>query len=165
MTWFGVKNGTAPMGLVAEDFVLRAISKSISGERTFNPSLTMLKNLCQVMSGDISNVANWNENSSVVRADDKVVDINDYRDNRENPEENIIKKRMIEHFLCHLKARDAECASVAEQILLGPAGTSIELSISLGRSVSDVENIKKRLRRFCQDYNEQHIEQPARGAL
>jgi DNA-directed RNA polymerase specialized sigma24 family protein len=161
--WRGQRWATAPMALSAKDFVQMAILKAMNGGRRYDPSKSLFHNLCQIVSSEVSNIVTSYENRHVDHADDdKIVDIRDYRD---TPEDDVVHKQLIHHLLTYLAERDAPAKQVAEQILLHERVKSPELSAELKRTVSDIENIKKRLRRLCIDYRQKHEQLPASGPV
>jgi len=141
------------MGLQAEDFVQMAIQKALSGERRYDPTKSLFKNFCQIISSEVSNVVSSYENRNVDHVDDEnIIDIHDYK--RETPESEAIYAQMVEQLLAYLDQRDPPARHVAEQIILYERVKSIELSVELKQPVSEIENIKKRLRRLCTQFQQ-----------
>jgi DNA-directed RNA polymerase specialized sigma24 family protein len=156
--WRGQQWATAPMGLLAEDFVQIAIKEAMSGERRYDSSKSLFKNLYQIVSSEISNVVQSYENKNVEHEDDdNIINFVDYRD---SPETAAIYTQMVDRFLIYLEARDLPAKQVAEQIILCDLVKSLELSVELRRPVSDIENTKKRLRRLCREYQQKHEGKP-----
>lgn len=155
--WRGQQWATAPMGLLAEDFVQTAIKEAMSGERRYDSSKSLFKNLCHIVSSEISNVVQSYENKNVEHEDDNIIN---FVDNRDSPETAAIYTQMADRFLIYLEARDPPAKQVAEQIILCNLVKSLELSVELRRPVSDIENIKKRLRRLCRKYQQEHEDKP-----
>jgi hypothetical protein len=151
------------MGLSSKDFVQTAVLKAINGERRYDLGKSLFHNLCQIISSEVSNVVQSYENRHVEHADDAtVVDIRDYRD---SPEEEVVHKQAARHLFAYLEQRDAAAKQVAEQIILYERAGSLELSVELKRTVSDIENIKKRLRRLCIKYRQEHEPASAPASL
>jgi DNA-directed RNA polymerase specialized sigma24 family protein len=152
--WRGQYQSTAPMGLLAGDFVQTAILKAMNGARRYDVSKSLFHNLCQIVSSEVSNLVQSYENRNFDYAEhEKVVDIRDYRD---TPEDDAVHKEAVHQLLGYLEERDASAKQVAEQIVLHGRVTSPELSVELKRSISDIENIKKRLRRLCIKYQQEY---------
>ena len=152
--WRGQHRATAPMGLMARDFVQTAILKAMNGERRHDGSKSLFHNLCQIISSEVSNVVQSYENRHVEHAEDeKIVDIRDYRD---TPEDDACTWQAVHHLLAYLEEQDATAKQVAEQMILHERVSSLELSVELARTVSDIENTKKRLRRLCIKYRQEH---------
>jgi DNA-directed RNA polymerase specialized sigma24 family protein len=147
------------MGQMAEDFVQTAIKEAMSGERQFDPTRSLFKNLCQIISSEVSNAVQSYENKNVKpETDDNIVL---FPDPRESPEASAVYKQIAERFLAYVETRDPPAKQVAEQIIYSGRGRSLELSVELRLPVSDIENIKKRLRRLCADFQQVHEGVPA----
>jgi DNA-directed RNA polymerase specialized sigma24 family protein len=158
--WRGQACATAPMALQAEDFVQMAIQEALSGERQYDPSRSLFQNFCQIISSEISNVVSSYENRNVDHADDeKIVDMQDYK--RDTPESAAIYNQMVERLLAYLAERDPPARQVAEQIIVYERVKSLELTVELKQPVSEIENIKKRLRRLCAKFRREHEQEPA----
>ena len=143
----------------AADFVQTAVEKAMSRQRSWDPNRSLFQNLWQVVSSEVSHAAASYENKNLNPVDEAVVQTSDYR---ENPEDVAIYRSQVDHLLNYLCSHDAAAASIANLILNFGITKSIELSVQLKRPVHEVENIKKRLRRHCQKYQqEQEIETPA----
>jgi hypothetical protein len=136
----------------ATDFVQTAIEKAMSRQRSWNPNLSLFQNLWQVVSSDVSHAAVSYENKNVDPVDETIVQISDCR---ANPEDSAISRSQVDHLLKYLCSHDAEAASIAHLILNAGVTKSSELSVELKRSVSEIKNIKKRLRRLCQKYRQE----------
>jgi hypothetical protein len=140
----------------ATDLIQTAIEKAMSRQRSWNPNLSLFQNLWQVISSEISHATVSYENKNYNPADESVVQVSDYH---ANPEDTAIYKSQVDHLLSYLRSRDPEAASIANLIVNFEVTRSRELSIQLNRSVREIENIKKRLRRHCQKY--QHEQEPS----
>jgi hypothetical protein len=136
----------------AADFVHDAFQKAMSGERSWDETRSLYQNLWQIVSSEISHAAESFENQNGDHIDDTIVQIKDYR---ETPEETTMKKMQVEHILNYLRSRDTEAATVGELILKKGISASLELSVQLGRKPREIDNIKKRLRRLCNTYQEE----------
>jgi hypothetical protein len=100
----------------------------------------------------VSHAAVSYENKNLNPVDETVVQTSDYR---EDPEDTAIYRSQVDHLLNYLRSHDADAASIANLILNVGITKSIELSVQLKRPVHEVENIKKRLRRHCQKYQQE----------
>jgi hypothetical protein len=136
----------------ATDFVHTALEKAMSRQRGWNPNLSLFQNLWQVVSSEMSHAAVSYENKNRNPVDETVVQISDCR---ENPEDTAIYRSQVDHLLNYLRSHDAEAANIANLILNVEITKSRELSIQLKRPVHEIENIKKRLRRHCQKYQQE----------
>jgi DNA-directed RNA polymerase specialized sigma24 family protein len=143
----------APVALLTEDFIQSALQKAMSGERGYDPTKTLFNNLCQIISSEISNAVNSYEYRNAHNPDDdKIINIQDFRP---SPEDSAIYDQTLADFLSYLESRDPLAKMAAEQILLYGITKSIELSVEMKLPVSDIENIKKRLRRLAAKYVEE----------
>jgi DNA-directed RNA polymerase specialized sigma24 family protein len=133
-----------------QDFVQRAIEKALSGERKFDSGKTLLHNLCQIVSSDISHEVESYNNRHVSFEDDAVVNMVDYR--QQSPEETAHYSHLARHFLDYLGSHDAAARTVADLMINSGITKSTEIAVHRGLSVSEIENIKKRLRRLTENY-------------
>jgi hypothetical protein len=138
----------------ATDFVQTAIEKAMSRQRSWDPNRSLFQNLWQVVSSEVSHAAVSYENRNFDSVDEAIVQISD---RRENPENTAIYRSELDHLLHYLSGHDAEAADVANLILNVGITKSIELSVQLKRPVHEIENIKKRLRRHCQKYQQEQV--------
>ena len=136
----------------ASDFVQTAIEKAMSRQRSWDPHRSLFQNLWQVVSSEVSHAAVSYENKKLDLIDETVVKVIDYR---ENPEDTAIYRSQLDHLLSYLHYHDADAAGIANLILNAGITKSIELSVQLKRPVHEIENIKKRLRRYCQRYQQE----------
>jgi hypothetical protein len=135
----------------ATDFVQTAIEKAISRQRSWDPNRSLFQNLWQIVSSEVSHAAVSYENKNLKHLDETVVRIIDCR---ENPEDTTSYRLEIDRLLNYLRSDDADAANIANLILNAGITKSIELSVALKRPVREIENIKKRLRRHCQRYEQ-----------
>jgi DNA-directed RNA polymerase specialized sigma24 family protein len=138
----------------AADFVHDAFQKAMSGQRNWDRTRSLYQNLWQIVSSEISHAAESYENKNSDHIDETVVQIKDYRD---TPEETTIKKTQVEHILTYLRSRDVEAAAVGELILKKGVTQSLEIGVQLERTTREIDNIKKRLRRLCNAYQEEQL--------
>jgi DNA-directed RNA polymerase specialized sigma24 family protein len=138
----------------ATDFVQTAIEKAMSRQRSWDPNRSLFQNLWQVVSSEVSHAAVSYENRNFDSVDEAIVQGSD---RRENPENTAIYRSELDHLLDYLSGHDAESADVANLILNVGITKSIELSVQLKRPVHEIENIKKRLRRHCQKYQQEQV--------
>ena len=135
----------------AADFVQTAIEKAMSRQRSWDPNRSLFQNLWQVVSSEVSHAAVSYENKNLKHIDETVIQINDCRD---NPEDTTSHRSEIDHLLKYLLTHDADAAIIANLILNAGITKSIDLSVKLERPVHEIENIKRRLRRHCQRYEQ-----------
>jgi len=81
--------------------------------------------------------------------DDTIINMADYR---ENPEDTAHYRQLVRNFLDYLEKRDKDARDVADLILNGDIIQSSELAVQLGKSVKDIDNTRKRLRRYARIY-------------
>jgi hypothetical protein len=136
----------------ATDFIQTAIEKAMSRQRSWDPNRSLFQNLWQVVSSEVNHAAVSYENKNLNPIDETVVKVIDYR---ENPEHSTIYRSEIDHLLNFLSSHDADVASIANLMLNLGITSSIELSVRVKRPVHEIENIKKRLRRHCQRYQQE----------
>jgi hypothetical protein len=136
----------------ATDFIHTAIQKAMSGQRVWDPTKSLYHNLWQIVSSEINHAATSYERVHVDPSDETIVQIRDYRD---TPEEASIHKSEIDHLMHYLNSRDRDAAAVADLLLTVGISNSMEVAVQLNRSVSEIDNIKKRLRRLCKNYAEE----------
>jgi len=136
----------------ATDFVQTAIEKAMSRQRSWDPDRSLIQNLWQIISSEISHAVVSYGNKKLDPVDETVAQINDYR---ENPEDTAIYRSQLDHLLSYLYFQDAEAASIANLILSVGMTKSRELSIQLKRPAHEIENIKRRLRRYCLKYQQE----------
>jgi len=132
-----------------QDFVQRAIEKALSKERSYDRRKTLFQNLCQIISSDISHEVLSYENKHTVPQDDTVINLIDYK---QNPEETTRYGEISRDLLCYLGSRDTLAKKIADLMINSDITKSTELSVTLGLSVRQVENAKKRLRRLTEGY-------------
>ena len=136
----------------ATDLIQTAIEKAMSRQRSWNPNLSLIQNPWQVIASEISHVVISYANKNHNPVDESVVQLSDYR---ANPEDTAIYRSQVDHLLSYLRSHDPEAASIANLIVNFEVTKSRELSIQLKRPVREIENIKKRLRRHCQKYQQE----------
>jgi hypothetical protein len=132
-----------------QDFVQRAIEKALSGERSYDRRKTFFQNLCQIISSDISHEVQSYENKHTVPEDDTVVNLVDYK---QNPEDTTHYGELVRDFLYYLGSRDDLAKEIADLMINSDITKSTELALTLGLSVQQIENAKKRLRRLTEHY-------------
>jgi hypothetical protein len=138
----------------ATDFVQTAIEKAMSRQRSWDPNRSLFQNLWQVVSSEVNHAAVSYENKNLDPVDEIVVQISDCR---ETPEDTAIYRSQLDHLLTYLHFQDADAARVANLIVNLGITKSIELSVQLKRPVHEIENIKKRLLRHCQKYQQEQV--------
>jgi RNA polymerase sigma factor (sigma-70 family) len=160
LLWRGQRNGVPPGAMSAQDLVHTAITKALSGERSYNPEQSLFINLCQVISSELSNVVRSSENRKVKMGDEEnIINLIDFRD---TPEEASIRDDTEDKFREFLRERDSTAAKMADRMILEGETSSLELAQALSMSQRDVENVKKRLRRLTLQYLERDRVLPPR---
>jgi DNA-directed RNA polymerase specialized sigma24 family protein len=151
LRWRGRRGGAIPGGKTAEDVVHDAIVKTISGERVWNQERdSLFKHLAGVISSDVNHSVTAVENTTTIQADDNVILFADHRD---NPEATIIRKSEEQRFFAHLETKKPSLRTLAELILYDPAGNSTtELAAKMNLSRTDVESLKRALRRATAEF-------------
>lgn len=150
--WRGQFQASVPGGFMAADFVQQAIQKAKEGKRSWDPTRTLFENFWQIISSDISHLVKSYENKNVdIEEDHKIVNLYTYK-----IEEEIHHKLLIEKYLSYIGSNDAEARSLAALMIHLGMTKSIELSVQLRKPVSEIENIKKRLRRLTKSYQSEH---------
>jgi len=139
--------------LSSEDFVFRAIEKTMSGTRHWNEArYPLVKHLLAVIHSDIGHVANSYENKSRIRAES----INDlFADDILQPDIFVQKTQEIETIKTYVKSQtdDIDMLNVIKAIVESELRSNKEISELLGISVKDVVNTKKRLKRLFKDFS------------
>jgi hypothetical protein len=75
----------------------------------------------------------------------------DYR--QQSAEETAHYSQLARHFLDYLGSHDAAARMVADLMINSGITKSDEIAVHRGLSVSEIENIKKRLRRLTENYS------------
>ncbi len=149
MVWRGEFRGHVPGGRTPHDAVQTAIEKFLAGERQWNWDKSDYENLWGAVSGVIINWGTSAENRTTTRGeDDKVVR---FPSPQPGPEDDAVWRSEHDRLLRYLRARDVEAAWVAE-LMLARDLNGPELAEEMGRSQQEIDNIKKRLKRFTKDY-------------
>jgi hypothetical protein len=138
------------------EFVHESFKKAINGQRNWDRTKSLYDNLRQIVSSEINHAAQHAaqsyEGKNVDTLDDAVVYIKDYR---ESQEDMLIYKSQVTHLLKFIYSKDRDAGGIAEIILHQGILKSSELGIQINKSVREIENIKKRLRRLCRLYQEE----------
>ena len=149
----------------AQDFVQRAILKALSGDRTYDRKKTLLENLCQIISSEISHETQSYDTKNVTSEDETIVNIEDYRG--ESPEDTTYYREMVRRYLDFLGSHDRVARDIADLMLNRYVTESEELAIQRGLSVREIENGKKRLGRltliFCRKQQRNCVKTLARS--
>jgi|GEM_PF-1354674 len=164
MTWRGRRDAVPPGAAEAEDFVNDAIVKTIAGLRVWpKDKCTLFQHLAGVVVSDISHAADAAENK-LTRADNTKESTSkgwppDSADERPDQEQQVLWQSEQRRVLGHLDEVDTRLAQMAELILIEDVDSSTELAERLDCSISEVANMRKRLKRalatFLLDEGEQ----------
>jgi len=99
----------------AQDFVQRAILKALSGDRTYDRKKTLLENLCQIISSEISHETQSYDTKNVTSEDETIVNTQDYRG--ESPEDTTYYLEMVPRYLDFLGSHDRVARDIADLML------------------------------------------------
>jgi DNA-directed RNA polymerase specialized sigma24 family protein len=143
------RGGAIPGGKTADDFVQDAIAKTLEWRRPWNGDCTLFKHLVGIISGDISHWVMSAENRRTVRSDEKVIQI---KDPRHSPETEAIQRAQVQHFFSFLEGKRPDLRLVAEFMLCDPDGSSHKLALKLGLSLTEVDSLKRALRRAIEQF-------------
>ena len=154
MRWRNKYDGSIPGGCEIEDFVHKAIIKTISGERKWDSKeRTIFKHLTGVISSEINHLSESKENELGIDGDDVLTTTSSQQLGFGfNPEQIAIAESEQIVFLEYLRCVDPQLKQLAELILSEGFRGSIEISNELGISVKNVNNLKKRLKRALKSY-------------
>lgn len=156
MTWRG-RRGEAPPGATeAEDYVNDAISKTLSGVRTWNPgNCTLFQHLAGVIVSDVSHAATSVENrTTMAPSGDPPSDRwpPDPADDSPDQEQAAEWKSEQRRLLRHLDGIDPELAVMAGLMLIHDMQESEGLAEAMDVPVSEIANRRKRLKRAVAAY-------------
>jgi hypothetical protein len=154
LRWRGKPSGPVPGGKTAKDIVHDAVVKTMSGQRIWNRDRTLFEHLAGVISGDVSHLVNSAENKRTLQADDeKILHIADHM---EDPETIAIRRCQEQRFFAYLEARKPAplLRQLAELILYDPGGHTSELAEKLNLSITELDNLKRTLRRATENFLE-----------
>ncbi|MGI9434091.1 MAG: hypothetical protein ACR2Q4_04555 [Geminicoccaceae bacterium] len=167
MTWRGRWNAVTPGTVEAEDFVNEAIAKTIAGVRFWSPeTCTLFQHLAGVVVSDISHAATAAENRLTLAGDG-----NSERDGGWPPdrideapgqEQTTVWRSEQRRLLDHLHAIDPVMGNMATLMLVEDIDESSQLARRLDRSVADIANLRKRMKRAVRAYLEPNHDQDQR---
>jgi len=157
MTWRGRRGAATPGAAEAEDFVNEAIAKTISGQRVWHQEkCTLFQHLAGVVVSDISHAAEAAENRLT-----RVEDVKESRsegwppdeaDQRPDQEQQALWRSEQRRVLGHLDGVDPRLAEMAELILIEDIDGSADLARRLDCSISEVANMRKRMKRALANF-------------
>ena len=130
-------------GRTSEDFVYDAVVKTILGRRPWRGKTTLFRHLTGAIRSEISNSFQAAERPVL----DQVVDV---ADSRAGPAEQLADEQEIAGFLNLLV--DESVRKVAVLMIFEGMTKPSEIAASMNISVSDANNIKRRLKRALQKY-------------
>lgn len=157
MTWRGRRGAATPGAAEAEDFVNEAIVKTMSGQRVWQKDKsTLFQHLAGVVVSDISHAAEAVENR-LTRADDATESRSedwppDKADQRPDQEQEALWRSEQRRVLGHLDGIDPRLAEMAELILIEDIDGSADLAERLDCSISEVANMRKRMKRALANF-------------
>lgn len=142
----------------AEDLAWSAIEKTLSGTRRWDPErIGLLQHLMGTISSDVYNHARKEmEISSDILFQAAAAEV---ASQDETPEEEIIRKNETESLLKYLQNKDETVAKIASIMILFGINSTPEIANIMQISVSEMYNLKKRLRRYLSEY-ERNQQQP-----
>lgn len=157
MTWRGQCNAINPGAAEAEDFVNEAIAKTMAGVRVWSrDTCTLFQHLAGIVVSDISHAATAAENRLTLADDGRSERIGGWPPERADElpgqEEVAVWRSEQRRLLAHLRAIDPVMGDMAELILVEDIDEGSELARRLDRSVSDIANLRKRMKRAVQAY-------------
>jgi RNA polymerase sigma factor (sigma-70 family) len=162
-SWLGVWSGHLPGGAEARDIVMESVSDIISGVRHADPSVELTAFLKQVIRSKISHLVWSAENRRTQRLDpapaEKELDkeIADHGPDRDETttefvsvETEEINSRLLSLLIDHV-SDDPDLQKVLECNLDGVFKRE-EIAKRMGKSVSEITNVKKRLNRRLETF-------------
>jgi len=162
MTWRGRRNAPPPGASEAEDFVNDAIAKTMAGVRVWSKAnCTLFQHLAGIIVSDISHAATAAENRLTLADDgqtahDQTGDEEgwppDQADERPGQEDQVLWRSEQRRLLGYLDQIDPKLGQMAELMLLEDIDGSAELATRLQCSVSDIANLRKRMKRVVQAF-------------
>ena len=150
MSFRGQRNAVPPGAAEAEDFVNDAIAKTMAGLRVWRPeSCTLFQHLAGIVVSDISHAATSAENRLTLADDGRQPGgwPPDRADERPGQEQQTLWRSEQRRLLGYLQAIDPKLGQMADLILVEDIDGSAELADRLEMTVSDVANLKKRMKR------------------
>ncbi len=149
MTWRGRRNAPPPAAADAEDFVNDAIAKTLAGVRVWSKAnCTLFQHLAGIVVSDISHAAEAAENRLTLADDGRPGGWPpDGADERPDQEERALWRSEQRRLIDHLDEVDPMLARMAELMLVEDIDGSAELASRLDRSVAEIANLRKRLKR------------------
>jgi hypothetical protein len=135
--------------VTAEDIVLGAIEKTMSGKRRWNPAVLGLEmHLMGVISSDIYNAVR--KQLQTVEMSEALAD--SLHSDSPSPEEAALQKDELLALMKHLRSKDDRLAEFLSTILLFGTDRPQELSLLLNASPREIYKMKERLRNAVEDF-------------
>jgi len=151
LTWLGERHGTPCKGMEPGDFVNEAVKKTLAGTRNWNRDVTLYNHLAGVISSDISNLANCSENTTARRYSSLTEDIHDSFESGD-PATLFRNKQEFENVLAFVELHGPNLKDLFLLIVMWGRRSPEELSLQLNKSVEEINNLKKQLRRVLDRY-------------
>jgi hypothetical protein len=115
--------------------------------------MSLYDHLVGVISSNVSHLVQTAENRRTLRADEKILVIEDAQ---EDPETAAIRKLQEQKLLSYLENKKPVLRQLAESILNDPAAsTTLELAVKFNLSIRETESLKTNLRRATKEFLEQ----------
>lgn len=155
MSFRGQRDAVPPGAAEAEDFVNDAIAKTMAGLRVWRPeNCTLFQHLAGIVVSDISHAATSAENRLTLADDGRQPGgwPPDRTDDRPGQEEQTLWHSEQRRLLGYLQAIDPKLGQMADLILVEDIDGSAELATRLSMTVSDVANLKKRMKRAARAF-------------
>ena len=158
--WRGSTTNPITGGYEVDDFVFSAISKTISGDRKWNQNISLLHHLAGIISSEINHLAESHDNTIIQYSNE----INSNDDYGKSPTLHLYRHPCFKSPIRQLLAEE-DLNKLSETInnqdpdlhkifLLSLNGTNKpqELAKEAGLSVSQINNLKKRLNRIIDQW-------------
>ena len=151
-TWYGIWGGPVVRGVEAEDFVLEAIERTMSGHRAWNPEkVDLYGHLVGTIRSLIYHACHSSENSLTRHVQPSNVVA--FADPHESCPENAVRRRQqTAALLEYLTQQAPQLRLLAELILIFELSRTDELTDMLGVTARELDNLKRRLRCAMERY-------------
>jgi DNA-directed RNA polymerase specialized sigma24 family protein len=147
-----LRNTTLPH-LSPDDFVQAAILKTLDGTRPWNSKeIKLLPHLMGIVKSDVSHSITRAQRHKAAPIDE--IDVDYIIDLSDDVEKKTLETLEAEKFLDAHKKSDPELAILASRILTSEFNSAEQLAKSIGISISELNNRKKRLNREMRKYAE-----------
>ena len=158
-----------PVNVDCADIVYDAIKKTINSERPWNSgNVELEEHLKGVIRSIVSHIAEANVNrKEIFIENNEQFDIFlGHQYGEMSPEDNLYEKDMRDNFIDYLSSKDVYMAEMAKIMIEKEISKNIDLAKSMKKSISEINNIKKKLKRESNYYfspsNQDEIQSPKR---